>query len=245
MQLLEPEVCGLAALYSPETGIVDTRRLMGFLEGSAEQRGATIAYSCRVTGLRKSSDGYGVSILDPDGEETAIDTAALVNAAGLSSDAVAEMAGIDAQEAGYRIYPCKGEYFAVSSRHHGRLGLLVRPVPSPGRSDTQVVLDLEDRLKLGPGAETVERIHYDVDPSHRGEFFRQGRRLLPFLEEEDLSPEAAGIQPRLQPLGEAIRDFVIREESDRGLDGLVNLVGIDSPGLSACLTIAETVEGLL
>jgi L-2-hydroxyglutarate oxidase LhgO len=195
--------------------------------------------------VQKSSGGYAVAVVDADGEPLEIETATLVNAAGLAADAVAEMAGIDPVEAGYRIYPCKGEYFALSSRHHGRLGMVVYPVPSPIHLGVHAVLGLDDRLKIGPSAVYVDQIQYDVDPSHREEFFVQARRFLPFLEEEDLTPDMSGIRPKLYRLGEPFRDFVIREESDRGLDGLVNLVGIESPGLTACLSIAEMVEGLL
>lgn len=245
VQMLEPEVYAVAALYSAESGIVDSHALMAYLERTAEGRGATIAYSCQVTGVQRSSHGYAVSILDADGENVEIETAVLINAAGLSADAVAEMAGIDADEAGYRIHPCKGEYFSVSSRHHGKLGMLVYPVPTPVHLGAHAVLGLDDRLKIGPGALYVDQIHYDVDPSHRGEFFQKARRFLPFLEEEDLTPDMAGIRPKLYRAGEPFRDFVIREEAERGLDGLVNLVGIESPGLTSCLAIAEMVAGLL
>jgi len=245
IQVLEPEVSGVAALYSPESGILDSHLLMSYLERTAEAQGVTTAYSCRVMGLHKSSDGYAVSILDADGESLQIETEVLINSAGLWADAVAEMAGIDVAEAGYRLYPCKGEYFAVSSRHHGRLGMLVYPVPTPIHLGAHAVLGLDDRLKIGPNAVYVDQIHYDVDASRRGEFFQKARRFLPFLEEEDLTPDMAGIRPKLYRLGEPFRDFVIREEGDRGLDGLVNLVGIESPGLTSCLSIAEMVEGLL
>jgi L-2-hydroxyglutarate oxidase LhgO len=245
IEMLEPEVFGVAALYSPESGIVDSHRLMSYLERTAAGRGATIAYSCRVTGLQKSSNGYAATILDADGEPLEIETTVLINSAGLWADTVAEMAGIDAAKAGYRIYPCKGEYFAISSRHHGKLGMLVYPVPSPIHLGAHAVLALDDRLKIGPSAVYVDQIQYDVDPSHRGEFFQKARRFLPFLEEEDLTPDMSGIRPKLYRLGEPFRDFVIREESDRGLDGLINLVGIESPGLTSCLAIAEMVEGLL
>ncbi len=245
IEMLEPEVYGVAALYSPDSGIVDSHQLMSYLEHTAEERGVTIAYYCRVTGVQKSRDGYVLSILDADGEPLEIETAVLINAAGLSADTVAEMVGIDAEEAGYRIYPCKGEYFAVSGHHHGKLSMLVYPVPSPIHLGAHAVLGLDDRFKIGPNALYVDQIHYDVDPSHRGEFFQQARRFLPFLLEEHLTPDMAGIRPKLYRLGEPFRDFVIQEEGDRGLDGLVDLVGIESPGLTSCLSIAEMVEGLV
>jgi L-2-hydroxyglutarate oxidase LhgO len=91
----------------------------------------------------------------------------------------------------------------------------------------------------------VDTLDYAVDPSHRGEFHAKARRILPFLDAEDLSPDQSGIRPKLYRAGEPFRDFVIREESDRGLPGLISLVGMESPGLTSCLSIAEMVAGLV
>jgi L-2-hydroxyglutarate oxidase LhgO len=91
----------------------------------------------------------------------------------------------------------------------------------------------------------VDSVDYDVDPAHREAFFEKARKFLPFLEPEDLSPDQSGIRPKLYRAGEEFRDFVIREESDRGLPGLVDLIGMESPGLTSCLAIAELVERLL
>ena len=155
------------------------------------------------------------------------------------------MAGIDALGAGYRIAPCKGEYFRVSNRHRGILSHLVYPTPSPDHLGTHVVLGLDGTLRLGPNAFSVDALEYDVDPGHQAEFYEKAKRFLPFLAYDDLSPDQSGIRPRLYRPGEPFRDFVIREESDRGLPGFVDLIGIESPGLTACLAIAEMVEGLL
>ena len=146
---------------------------------------------------------------------------------------------------GYRIYPCKGEYFSISSRHQGKLGRLVYPTPSPIHLGAHAVLSLDDRLKIGPNAVYVDEISYQVDEDGQEEFFTKAKRFLPFLELDDLAPDMAGIRPKLYRKGEPFRDFIIQEEGDRGLSGLVNLVGIESPGLTACLTIAESVDRLL
>jgi L-2-hydroxyglutarate oxidase LhgO len=110
---------------------------------------------------------------------------------------------------------------------------------------THAVLGLDGGLKLGPSSFYVDAIDYSVDPSHQREFLEKGRRFLPFLEFEDLAPDMSGIRPKLYREDEPFRDFIIREESDRGLSGFINLVGIESPGLTACLAIAEMVEGLI
>jgi len=242
---LEPRIEGLLGLWSPTSGIVDSHRLMGWLEHSASARGATVAYRCEVTGLRRTSDGWQVEVTEPDGTRSVLGAACVVNSAGLGAEAIAAMAGIDTAAVGYHIHPCKGEYFRVSSRHRGALAHLVYPPPSNVHLGTHVILGLDGSLKLGPNAFYVESLDYDVDPAHRDEFCAKARRFLPFLEPDDLSPDQSGIRPKLYRDGEPMRDFVVREESDRGLPGLIDLVGMESPGLTACLTIAELVERLL
>ncbi len=245
VETLEPYVFSTAGLYSPDSGIVDSHGLMAYLEQTAVSRGATIAYGTEVVGLEKSPGGYVAEIKDSDGELLELESEVVINSTGLWADRIAAMAGIDIDADGYRIYPCKGEYFSVSSRHQGKIGHLVYPVPSPIHLGAHAALGLDDRFKIGPGALYVEEIEYSVDPEHQRQFYEQARKFLPFIEYEDLAPDMAGIRPRLYREDEAFRDFLIREESNRGLPGLVNLVGIESPGLTACLTIAETVEALL
>jgi L-2-hydroxyglutarate oxidase LhgO len=232
-------------LYSPESGIVDSHQLMKHLEQSAESRGATLAYGIEVIALEKSIEGYVVEIKDTDGEQLQLESTVVINAAGLGSESIARMAGIDADREGYRIHLCKGEYFSVSSRHQGKIGRLVYPTPSPIHLGAHCVLSLDDRLKIGPNAVYVDQISYEVDEDGQLEFFTNAKKFLPFLEYEDLAPDMAGIRPKLYREGEPFRDFIIQEESDRGLSGLINLVGIESPGLTSCLAIAETVDRLL
>ena len=242
---MEPSVAGRLGLYSPESGIVDSHKLMEFLERSATAKGATVAYGCEVVGIRKEASGYSVDILQADGERVLLRSQLVINSAGLGADRIAGMAGIDVDQAGYRIRPCKGEYFRLASRHRGRIHRLVYPTPSPIHLGAHVVISLDGGLKIGPSSFYVDVLDYTVDPGHRGEFFEKARRFLPFLELDDLSPDMSGIRPKLYRREEPFRDFVIREESDRGLPGLVDLIGMESPGLTSCLTIAEKVESLL
>jgi len=241
----EPEVRGVLGLLSRESGIVDSHALMGSFERTAITKGATLAYNCEVTGIAKIGAGYSVEVREASGELTVLKTTCVVNCAGLHADRVARMAGIDTAAAGYTIHPCKGEYFRVSSRHKGRLHSLVYPVPSSVHLGAHAVLGLDGSLKIGPSSFYVDELEYGVDPAHQSVFHLKARRFLPFLEPNDLSPDMSGIRPKLYRRGESFRDFVIREESDRGLPGLVNLVGMESPGLTSCLTIAEKVRSLL
>ena len=239
---LEPQVKCELGLYSPETAIFDTHQLMKYLETEAEGRGVILAYSCTVVAVHKVGSGFEVEIVDSDGERIEMRSTCLINSAGLQSDKIAEMAGIDVDREGCRLYPCKGEYFSVSDRHKGKLSHLVYPPPNSIGLGVHIVLSLDDRLKLGPSAFYVDKIDYDVDPGHLEEFAYDAKRYLPFVEESDLAPDMSGVRPKLQKDGEGFRDFIIREESARGLSGLINLLGIESPGLTSSLAIARMVE---
>ena len=242
---LEPSVGGTRALCSPESGIVDSHALMSYLYETARSRGVTFGFGCAARTVTKAGAGYEVDLVDSDGGPLVLRSACVVNSAGLGSDRIAQSAGIDVEAAGYRIHPAKGEYFRVASRHRGRLSHLVYPVPSDSHLGAHAVLGLDGSLKIGPNSIPGSLDDYTVDPSHGPEFFRKAVRFLPFLEPADLTPDMAGLRPKLAPLCEPLRDFVIREESDRGLPGLVNLVGMESPALTSCIAIAEVVEGLL
>jgi len=245
LQELEPHARGVCGLLSPESGIVDSHRLMSFLEQDAVSHGATFGYRCEVRQVTKTGSVFIVEMKDADGEALSLRAERVVNSAGLEADRIAQSAGIDIDAAGYRIHPAKGEYFRVSSRHRGKLSRLVYPVPSAVHLGAHAVLGLDGGLKIGPNSISAARGDYSVDPAHENEFLSKASRFLPFLEAGDLSPDMAGIRPKLYRLGEPFRDFVIREEGSRGLAGMVNLVGMESPGLTACLAIAEEVERLI
>jgi L-2-hydroxyglutarate oxidase LhgO len=245
LEELEPCVRGVTGLLSPESGIVDSHQLMSFLQRGAASRGVTFGYRCDVTSVSKTAGGFVTEMTDADGARLALRSGIVINSAGLDADRIAETAGIDLEAAGYRIHPAKGEYFRVSSRHTGKLRRLVYPVPSPVHLGAHAVLGLDNGLKIGPSSISAVRGDYTVDPSHAQDFLAKASKFLPFLEPGDLTPDMAGIRPKLYRLGEPFRDFVICDEGPRGLPGLVNLIGMESPGLTSCLAIAEEVERLL
>jgi L-2-hydroxyglutarate oxidase LhgO len=240
-QRLEPAVPAVAGLWSPTTGIVSAHELMDALLHAARGQGALLQPRAELVGLERRDSDYRLEIRTPDGTET-LTSERVVNAAGLESDQVAALAGIDVAAAGYRLHWWKGSYFAVSGGKSRLLSRLVYPVPDQVSLGVHAVLGLEGRLRFGPDAELLpsRQLDYAVAESKRESFARAVRRLVPAIAAEDLSPDIAGIRARLQGPGEGFRDFVIAEESARGLPGFVNLVGIDSPGL----TSAE-VESLL
>lgn len=246
---MEPEVRALTALFSRDTGIIDSRRLMRYFMARSAKKGVKFAYQARVTRVVPlSSEGYEIRVAYPDGETDRFATARVVNAAGLEADRLAGAMGVDVDRCGYRQHFWKGEYFSVAWPAE-RLSRLVYPVPEPRMSGLGVhaTIDMGGRIKLGPNAVYLpdREKDYTVDPGGRDAFYRAARGYLPALRKEEIAPEMAGIRPKLQAPGDPVRDFIIREESDKGLPGIVNLIGIESPGLTSCLAIARYVDGLM
>ncbi len=241
---LEPDVRAVAGLLSPETGIIDSHRLMEDLEREASSS-AVVVYGCEVEAVEPSTGGFTVAGREADGSQFRVFSPVVVNCAGLGAAKIAALAGVETAAAGMTTYPCKGEYFRVSDSKKGRLSRLVYPPPTAISLGLHSVIDLAGALKLGPNAFYVDEIDYRVDESHRREFYLGVKDYLPFIEEEDLFPDQAGIRPKLYREGEPVRDFVIRSEAEAGLPGLINLVGIESPGLTACLAIADRVAALI
>ncbi len=246
MKELEPNMDGVAALFSPSTGIIDSHALMKYFIARAVEGGVQIAYQTKVIGIEKLADGYKVTVKDGTGEFPFM-TRVVINCAGLESDKVAELAGIDIAKAGYKLHYYKGEYFSVAGGKGKLVKRLIYPVPMPKVTSVgiHVTFDLEGRMRLGPGMEYVDSINYAVNNRHKQLFYDSVRKFLPFIEYDDLEPEMAGIRPKLQGANEDIRDFVIRDEGDKGLPGFINLIGMESPGLTASPAIAEYVFRLI
>jgi L-2-hydroxyglutarate oxidase LhgO len=247
LKLREPHVRGTSALLSPHTGILDTHQFIKRLEILSISNGCTILYHTKLAAIESSKNGFTCTVHGPNAERTTFSSRVLINSAGLQADTIASLAGIDIDEAGYRIYPVKGEYFRLRSSKQNLVNGLVYPIPEKAHTGLgiHVTKDLSGSVRFGPDARYVSKISYDVDPAHASDFLQSARRLLPFLTEDDLSPDMAGIRPKIQPPDGPVRDFVILHEDGRGLFGLVNLIGIESPGLTSCLAIGKMVEGML
>lgn len=243
---LEPNVEAIAAVSSPSSGIIDSYALMRFFLGRAKEKGAEIAYVSKVIGIERLPDGYRVMVENGSGTFP-FKTEVLINCAGLLSDRIAQLAGIDIDQAGYKLHYCKGEYFSVGSSKSGLVKRLIYPVPESGAGGMGIhnVFDVEGRMRLGPNVRYVNELDYKVDESQKGAFYDSVKSFLPFIEYNDLEPEMAGIRPKLAGPGEGFRDFIIRHEQDRGLPGFINLIGIESPGLTSSPAIAELVEDLV
>lgn len=248
LRRLEPEVRATAALLSPRTAVCDAEGLARGLARRAVEHGAQVLTGARVTELARDADGWRVTVAgDGRREGWSHCSAAVVNAAGLSADRVAALAGVDIDGEGWRQVLVRGNYFSIDSRHQGRVGRLVYPLPPADGSTLGVhlCLDLGDGLRLGPDYEPPlpagtdpATITWAVDPARSAAFHAGAVGFLPWLEAADLAPAMSGMRPKLAT--EGFRDFVVaRGEGD--LAGLINLVGIDSPGLTASPALARHV----
>jgi len=208
----------------------------------ATEQGVIPAFRAAVSAVYPDGKGY---LLEVNGNEYRLRTRVVINCAGLHAHRIAALAGIDVTAKGYAVKYCKGTYFRSSPSPP--LNHLVYPVPSEGRVGLGIhaTIDLAGRVRFGPDVEYVDRIDYAVDEG-KGVFFREAvRSYLPSIVHAALEPDQCGIRPKLQGPGEPFRDFVIREESDSGLPGLINLIGIESPGLTASPALAEHVASLV
>ncbi len=238
---LEPTVCARAAIHSANTGIVNSHELMKLLHGTAQNAGAMFAFGQKVNLIDRRPDGYVIGV---EGDDFKFKSRVVVNAAGLWADTVAGLAGIDIERFRYRLKYCKGSYFSYSRR--SPISRLVYPLPEESLRGLGVhaTVDLAGRLKFGPDTEYVEGLEYSVDKGKRKRFFESAAKIIAGLDAESFAPDMAGVRPKLSGPGESERDFVIEEESAKGLPGFINLVGIESPGLTASLAIAELVAGM-
>jgi len=242
LRAMEPEVRAHEALFSPSTGIIDSHALMRSFAIKAQSDGAIIVFRSEVTGIEPGDGLYEIQV---NRGEYRFRTRVIINCAGLHADRVASCAGIDIDERGCRLRYCKGNYFSASPAP--ALYHLVYPVPPEEQVGLGVhaTLDLAGRVRFGPDAEYVTDLEYTVAEGKRDAFWRSVRRYLPDVQREHIQPDTSGIRPKLQGPGEPYRDFVITEEGTAGYPGLINLIGIESPGLTSCISIARYVSCLV
>ena len=244
---MEPNIFALKALFSPSTGIVDSHSLMKRYETNTINNGGQIVYGSEVTSISRINGGYKITILDADKGIYSFTSETVINSAGLTSDKVSEMVGIF--DNNLQILFCKGEYFRINPPKNRLISRLIYPVPHPNMEGIgiHVTIDMGGGVKLGPDVKYLESNVYDykLTVSKQEAFFRSARKFLPFLEFNDIAPEMAGIRPKIQKPGEPLRDFYINEESERGYPGFINLIGMESPGLTSSISIAKYVQSLI
>jgi L-2-hydroxyglutarate oxidase LhgO len=234
---MEPALACVAAFHSPETGIIDSHRYMLALQGDLEDRGGMLALNTPVERLTPVQGGWEVRF--GGSEPGALTVDAVVNSAGHGAQAVARATESYPPERVPKLVLAKGNYFSYSGKP--AFTRLIYPAPVPGGLGVHVTLDLAGRMRFGPDVEWIDHYDYAVDP-HRGEtFYNPIRSYWPALPDNALVADYAGIRPKLTGPGEPAADFMIDTPAEHGLERLVHLFGIESPGLTASLSLAEQV----
>lgn len=239
---MEPALRASAGLFSGTTGIIDSHALMLSLQGEIEDAGGAIALETGFLGARPVAGGFEVEAVS-GAERVTLGTGILVNAAGLFAGEVG--GGIEGLTPPWRreVHYCKGNYFSVSGRVP--FDHLIYPIPERDGLGVHLTIDMGGKGKFGPDTEWIESIDYSLDPRRGDGFYAAIRRYWPGLPEGALVPDYTGIRPKLAPAGGPATDFTIEGPERHGLPGLVSLYGIESPGLTSSLAIAEEVAGLL
>lgn len=237
VRALEPAVAAVSGILSPSTGILDGHALMRALRADLEAAGGVVVFGARVAGGQVDGDGL---VLDITGREASrVRCRAVVNSAGLWAPSVAQsLRGVDPTLIP-RPYFAKGHYFTLAGRSPFKR--LIYPVPAPGALGIHVTLDLAGRVRFGPDISWGPGMDYAFDEARAETFYRAIRRYYPGLAEGALEPGYVGVRPKIAPEGAPAADFVVQGPEAHGVAGLVNLFGIESPGLTACLALADEV----
>lgn len=240
---IEPEVSAYAGLLSATTGIVNAHELMLSLEGDLQNAGGQVVTRCEVLRVVQEDPGFKV-VSKVEGETFKVTCKNLILAAGLSThELVTQSIGLPRKIP--KLYPCKGRYFSYSGKPP--FNRLIYPVPDPNTVGLGVhaTLDLSGRVKFGPDTEYVKTLDYSMPKEVPDDFVAAIERYFPNVAKRNLSPDYAGIRPKIAAAGDPAADFVIEGKNEHGIDGYVQLFGIESPGLTASLAIAEYVERVL
>jgi L-2-hydroxyglutarate oxidase LhgO len=234
---MEPALSCVGALLSPETGIVDAHGYMLALRGDLEDAGGMIAFNTPVNGAVRQEDQWRVSFGGKDAGVLTFD--AVVNCAGLAAQKLARAMPDYPQARVPRLVLAKGNYFTFTGKPAFKR--LIYPVPMPGGLGVHVTLDLAGRMRFGPDVEWIEHEHYEVDAQRADAFYARIRMYWPAMPDGALAPGYAGIRPKLTGPGEAQADFLIDAPADHGVPGLVQMFGIESPGLTSSLSLGDEV----
>ena len=242
---LEPNLTCVAALLSPATGIVDSHTYMLALQGDAESKGAMVAFNSPLERGRVTDDGIELEV--GGAEPMTLRARLVVNSAGLHAPGLARrIEGMPAAKIPAAYY-AKGNYFTLSGR--SPFSRLIYPVPVPGGLGVHITVDMGGQAKFGPDVEWIhptgpEAIDYTVDPRRADKFYAAVRKYWPGLRDGALQPGYAGIRPKIVPQGAPAQDFTVQGPAEHGLPGLIHLFGIESPGLTASLALAEHVRAM-
>lgn len=239
---IEPNTNAIAGIFSPETGIIDSHALMKHFATKAKGRGAEIVYQSEVDFLAKEKGRFIIGLKQ---DAYRFISEIVINSAGLHSDMIASLIGMDIDKLGYRLHFCKGDYFAYTKQ--SPVSVLIYPLPDECFVGLGIhaTLDMGLRLRFGPDNEYIDEINYKVDPKKKERFRIAAQKIIPNLDQESIIPDMSGIRPKIQGPEDTFKDFIIKNEFDLDLNGLINLIGIESPGLTSCIAIARMVSDLV
>lgn len=237
---LEPEINAQMALYSPSSGIIEPDELIDYFHAQLMKHGGAVATNTELTSMKRTNSGYELTGLSA-GHPFTIQSSTVINCAGLNADRVAAMVGMDIDKLGYRLKYFKGDYYRVSGSPLVRM--LVYPMPKAVGLGTHVTPDLAGSIKLGPNAYCVEDLDY-AGQSREQDFKEDVSRFLPAVSNREIYYDSSGIRPIIGSGNESFRDFLIRHEADRGFPGFINLIGMESPGLTASPAIGEYIHDM-
>lgn len=232
----EPIIKSAGGLVVPSAGIIDSHAIMHKLAYLITEKGSNIVYNTQVKNIIHEDNIYCLVF---DNYKYSAKSKIIINSAGLWSDSISKMVGIN----DYKMYYCKGEYYSTSM-YRNKLHSLIYPLPSKISLGTHIVLKLDGSIGFGPNAYYVDNIDYKMDDSNKKLFLNQINKYLD-LPESELNADFSGIRPKIQPPGTSEHDFIIKNETDKGYNNFINLVGIESPGLTSSLAIAKYVRNLI
>ena len=239
----EPELRCALALHSPTSGVVDVHEFIASLVREIKEADGAVVYHTGVEAIRKAPDGWVVQTVDTTGSEAELRTKCIVNAAGLSALDVAAKSGLPDDQCPWRLYPCKGSYFALGAGAPPTRNSLIYPLPEGGGLGVHITADISGARRAGPDAEFIDAIDYSVDEARAEPFAEAVARYLPAIRPEHLTPDYSGIRPKLVGPAGGFADFVIADPASQ--PGVVHLIGIESPGLTASLAIGAHVSNVI
>ncbi len=242
LKKLEPELLASAALLSPSTGIIDSHAYMQSLLAQAQENNAIFVAQTAMESALPTSDGFEVNLIS-QGEPLTISCKYLINCAGLHSETLAKtITGLDKSFIP-KMHWCRGHYFSYQGKSPFKQ--LIYPIPSDNGLGIHASLDISGQLKFGPDTQYIDQLDYDFPEKLKNKFLNQISRYFPNIDANKLQPAYAGIRPKLQAEQDSFKDFVIQTDEVHHINGLFNLFGIDSPGLTSSLAIAEHVASKL
>ena len=241
----EPAIRCHQALHVACSGIVDVHEFLQSLASSIRKNDGDLVMNTTVKSIERDPKNWIVHTIDTLGRQSEIRCDELINAAGLRASDVATLAGTDILDHQWQTRYCKGSYFTVRASVAPPTVSLLYPMKGKAGLGVHLTRDLSGQCRAGPDTEWIDKVDYDVDPSCSAKFATAIARYLPDINEGDLSPDYAGVRPKLVGPGQPPGDFIIAGQTEHGQPGLIHLLGIESPGLTAALAIAERVSELL